>query len=950
MRPAFLTVLSVLAATPVAAQSDREFVRNDVLGAMSWRTLGPTTFGGRIVDIEVDPTNRARVYVAAGSGGLFKTDNAGTTFRPIFDDQAVVSIGDIAIAPSDPNVLYVGTGEANNQRSSYWGDGVYKSTDAGKTWTHVGLRGTDHIGRIVVHPTNPDRVYVAALGALYSPNEERGLYRTVDGGASWQCVQHIDEDTGFVDVIIDPENPDTLLAASYERRRRAWDFDESGPGSGVWRSTDGGNEWTRIEKGLPGGEIGRIGLALCATDPSVVYTIIENRNPRPPKKKDDKKAVDASASKDEAGKKEDGEKAGKGKGKAPQASPGAYEPFDPDYDEYADREEEDEAPGARRKLVGGEVYRSDDGGETWKKQSTKPVAGSPHYYYGQVRVDPNNANRLVTLGVNAWHSNDAGKTWKSDFQSRLHVDCHALWIDPRDSKHSWIGNDGGLAETWDGGKTWRYVNQLPLAQFYEIGVDDRVPYTIYGGTQDNGSWAIPSRSTDSFAVGHDDTIKVGGGDGFYVRVDPENQDIVYSESQFGGLGRMNLVTGARARLKPRAPKGSPKLRFNWNSPLVVSAHSAPTIYFGSQYVHRSRNRGDDWEIISADLTTNDADKLAGDVPHCTITQIAESPHDADTLLVGTDDGNVWMTRTGGKRWIDLTDRFEGVPPRLWVSRVEFSASDSKTAYVSFTGYREDIREPYLFLTTDGGDSFRSISNDLPKAPVNVVREHPRNPNVLFVGHEFGVACSVDGGASWYPLGNGLPTTPVHDLLVHPREDDLVVGTHGRGIFVLDITPLAELDESILAKSFHAFRPRDGFRRGRAYQRVRYPGAAPWRADRVSSAAKFSYYLSEDSDDAVEITVYDAAERELFTSRGESTAGLHTVEWRSASRGGGRRRAANPAAGDYLVVVEHGRAFAEYRFRVLPGPGEILGDPSANDEDEQLDEETEGDEEASDIGY
>ncbi len=924
--------------TTGTAQQDHAFIQDDIIGALEWRSLGPTNFGGRIVDIAVDPARQYTWYVATGSGGLWKTTNNGTTFKSIFDTEAVISIGDIAIAPSDGKVIYVGTGEANNQRSSYWGDGIYKSPDGGKTWKHVGLKGTDHIGRIVVHPTEPNIVYVAALGALYKPNKERGLFRSTDGGATWVCVKYVNEDTGFVDVVIDPENPDNLVAASYERRRRAHDFAEHGAGSAIYRSTNGGDSWKKIRGGLPRGNIGRIGLTIYPEDPSILYTIVENNNPRPSRRtgtvilpgaatasSQDRDAVKPSKAEPKASKPKAGTpKAGTPKAGTPKTgNPKATEAGklaqvdDPDELYPFGEGEEHSAPGdVRRPSIGGEVYKSTDGGKKWKKVNKKPVGGSPHYYYGQIRIDPSDSNRVHVLGMMVSSTSDGGKTWSTRTGRGLHVDNHALWIDPADGKHMLLGNDGGLGITYDRGKAWDYSNDLPIAQFYAIAVDNRVPYTIYGGTQDNGTWGISSRTVTSGVLTEKDAFKIGGGDGFYVQVDPEDPDVIYSESQFGAISRQNLATGQRASIRPRAEKGSPALRFNWMSPILISPHNAKTIYFGSQFLHRSRNRGDKWETISQDLSSNDLSKIAGNVPHCTLTTIAESPLQEGQLWVGTDDGKVWMSRNGGDRWIDLTDRIEGIPKNLWVSRIEASPSDDKTAYVSFTGYREDIRKPYLFITTDAGETFRSITNNLPESPVNVIREHPRNSEVLFVGTESCVQVSIDGGGHWYELGAGLPTNAVHDLLVHPEEMDLIIGTHGRGIYVLDIAMLEELSSKSLRSAIVVAPPRDGMRTSRAYPSIRYRGTAPWQADRVDSNAIFRYVLTQDSDEAVKVEVLDATGKVLLSRKGRTGAGLQEVSWQARSQGRSRGGASPAGAGHYLMRITHGEKVYERSFRVL----------------------------------
>ncbi|MCC6670338.1 MAG: glycosyl hydrolase [Planctomycetes bacterium] len=889
-------VLALAAPYGTAQDQDHDFVVRDVLGRLKWRSLGPANFGGRIVDFAVDERRPSTFYAATGSGGVFKTVNRGTTWTAVFDDQPCQSIGDIALAPSNPDVLYVGTGEANNQRSSYWGNGVYRSPDGGRTWQHLGLAGSEHIGRIAVHPTDPDVVFVAALGALYTPNEDRGLYKSTDGGKTWKRVAHVNRDTGFVDVAIDPKDPKYVYAASYERRRRAHDFDGSGPGSGIWRSEDGGETFRRVQGGLPSGEIGRIGLDLYRGNPEVLYATVENLNPSPtgrPVVTETAEPADATIRREP---REDG--------KEPEEAPQA----------------QDRAPAERRRVVGGEIYRSDDRGKTWKKTNSTPVGGSPGYYYGQIRVDPRNDQRLYVLSVPVHVSEDGGKTFKTDVFRDVHVDHHALWIHPEDSKVMLIGNDGGMAITYDGGRHCDHLNDLPIGQFYTVSVDLREPYWVYGGTQDNGTWAIPSRATAGSGPTRADATKLNGGDGFYVAVCPSEPNIVYSESQFGGLSRLHVDTGTRRAIKPRAATGQPALRFNWMAPFLISPHDPSTVYFASQYLHRSRNRGDAWTAISPDLTTNDPDKLKGNVPHCTITTLAESPRREGLLLAGTDDGRVWLTRNGGGRWVELSDRFAGVPRGLWVSRVECSPHDADTFWVAFTGYREDLRTPYLYQTTDGGESFLNIAHNLPASPINVVRAHPRNKNVLLVGQEHGVQVSWNGGGTWAPLGGGLPAVAVHDLVVHPRERDVVIGTHGRGFYVLAADVLEELDPEVLGRALHVFAPRDGRTGGSAYGKGN-TGHRRWLARNPETSPTFTYFLKESVDDPVQIQVLDASERVVFRQNGPAKAGLQTVTWNPRGAGfggmfgGGRRggQGAAPAAGQYRLRVTHGQTTVEHAF-------------------------------------
>ena len=891
-----------------AQTTDQEHLRSNVLAQMPWQELGPVQSGGRIVDIAVNPQRPQEYWLASASGGVWHTTNGGVSFEPQLQNAYTVSIGDIAVAPSDPRVLYVGAGEANNQRSSFWGDGVYRSDDRGETWKWVGLDGTDHIGRVVVHPDDPDTVYVAALGALYSSNEERGLYKTTDGGDSWQRVLDLGPDVGVVDVVMHPQKPNVLFAASYERRRRAWNFEEGGQGSRIHRSTDAGATWEVLDNGLPDGKLGRIGLDCFLRDGDVLYAAIENLNPRSrPRPRAEGAQPDEPRGPDA------------GKDRRDEEAPSAEVLADPvARQDWLDGPEEAQDPRrrARQRLVGGEVYRSDDGGDSWRKthDDELSVGGSPGYYYGQVRVDPNDADNLWVLSVTVYQSKDGGEKWTPggrrrggrSFGSTLHSDHHALWIDPDDSQHCLLGNDGGVAVSWDQGKSWDHLTHLPILQFYAIGVDQGSPYRVYGGLQDNGTWGFPIHGPTSAGIEPQDAFKVSGGDGFYSVPDPTDPDVVYSESQFGGMLRSNLRTGARKSIKPRARKGEQPLRFNWMTPIVISPHASDTVYAGSQHLHRSRNRGDDWTTISVDLTTNDVDKKKGDVPHCTITTISESPQREGLLWVGTDDGKVWMTKDGGRRWSDLTARFPESVQRLWVSRVEASPHGADTAFVSFTGYREDVRDAYVFRTDDGGETWLSIAHDLPQEPVNVIRQHPRNASVLFVGTEMDVHVSIDDGAHWVPLGYGLPRAAAHDLLIHPQHPHLLVGTHGRGIWGLDAAAFEVLDASSVRASMLALPPSDGVLLRSGYDRG-YFGARRWRVSNPFTTATFRYVLSQDSDEAPKVEVVNGAGDVVFSAEGGKEAGYHEVEW-SGGRGGMRRmsggRARGPQPGQFAVRITH----------------------------------------------
>lgn len=932
-----LPVLALVCSTAAAQTGEHEHAATNVFAQLRWRELGPVQSGGRIVDIAVHPDRPQVFWVAAASGGLWHTDNGGLRFTPQFQDAYSISIGDLAVAPSNGNVLYVGTGEANNQRSSYWGNGVHKSTDGGATWRHVGLDGTEHIGRVVVHPGDPDTVWVAALGALYSANDARGLYKTTDGGVTWRRMHHLGPDVGFVDVALDPRRPDIVYAASYERRRRAWHFTEGGQGSRLWKSTDGGQSWKQLGGGLPEGVLGRIGLDVFAGDGRVLYATIENLNPRVPP------AAEAAANPTDGGV------------RGGDAEPAAELLADPTA--FAEWERkvaaaQDPVRRTRRPVVGGEVWRTDDGGTTWRKTHGDDVeiGGNPGYYYGQVRVDPNDKDTVYVLSVPVHRSTDGGRTWtprrgERGFAETLHVDHHALWIDPRDSRHCLLGNDGGLAVTWDGGQHWDHLTHLPILQYYTVAADLRVPYRIYGGLQDNGTWGFPSHGATSGGLRPTDAFRIDGGDGFHVCIDPSDPDVVYSESQFGGMSRQHLRTGERKSIKPRAQKGEQPLRFNWCTPLLLSPHAPHTVYTGSQYLHRSRDRGDTWATISPDLTSNDADRKKGNVPHCTITTIAESPRREGWLWAGTDDGRVWTSRDAGGRWQDLSDRFPSAVQGLWVSRIEASPHDAATVFVSFTGYREDVRTPFVFRSDDGGERWLPIAHDLPPEPVNVVRQHPRNARVLLVGTEMGAYVSVDDGAHWHRLGSGLPRVAVHDLIVHAREPHVLVGTHGRGIWALDAAALEQLEPEHLTAAFQPLPPSDGVLLRRPFSEGNV-GARTWSAANPFVQATFRYLLGQDTDTKVSIEVLDAAGAVLWRKDGPTAAGYHEVVWQSERQGrgafgggpGGRgagRGNDGPRAGEFVVRITHGERRSSQVFRVhdrRPAGGLLGPWPAAADDD------------------
>ncbi len=771
----FLVVAGIVALASLVAASDlaAQALAPEVLKAFNFRSIGPTRQSGRFVDFAVPPLEPWTIYAATGSGGLWKSVNNGITWESIFDTQPVISIGDIAVAATNPNIVWVGTGEATTSRSTYWGDGVYKSIDAGKTWTNMGLKESHHIGRIVIDPVNPDIVYVAALGHMYTENPERGVFKTIDGGKTWTKALDVkvgDRAIGACDIVMDPKNPKILYAAAYDKVRKPWTFNLAGPGSGIYKTIDAGRTWTKLTGGLPTGMLGRIGIDVYAKNPLIVYANIENGN-----------------------------------------KPGMSD---------ADRLKELQEAKSSSGMIGEEVYRSDDGGKTWKKVSPEKqnIGGGPGYSYMQIRIDPNDANHVYVLTVGVMQTTDGGKTWSQTFQG-FGGDNHGLWIDPVNSKHMILGYDHGMGVTWDGGRSWLHPDNLPLAQLYAIGYDMLVPYNVYGGLQDNGSKRGPSskrgggRGAD---IVFEDWQNVGGGDGMFNVMDTVSNRFLYNESQFGSLQRLDLYTGQSTSIQSR----DPNLRWNWMAPILVSPHNGNVVYHAGNKLLKSTYRGETWAEISPDLTTNDKTKLTvparqggppaggdGNIQYCTITTIDESPIVQDLLYVGTDDGNVWVTKDGGrngeKSWTKLNDKIKG-NPGYWVSRVIASAHQPGTAYVSYTGLRNDDFRPYLYKTTDYGETWTSIVGNLPMKSINVVREDPVNPNLLFVGMDFGLFVTIDGGKTWTEMKGNFPTQPVHDLLIHPREHDLIVGTHGRGFFITNISALEELSDKTLGADFYLF--------------------------------------------------------------------------------------------------------------------------------------------------
>jgi photosystem II stability/assembly factor-like uncharacterized protein len=846
---------------PGAAKESKEKFSAGTFAGLRLRALGPAVTSGRIVDFAVHPRNPSHYYAAAASGGVWKTTNAGTTWTPVFDEQGSYSIGCLALDPKNPHVLWVGTGENNSQRSVGYGDGVYRTDDGGKSWKHLGLKSSEHIARIVIDPRDSNTAYVAAEGPLWGPGGDRGLYKTTDGGKSWNKVLSISDNTGVGDVVMDPRDPDVLLAAAYQRRRHVWTLINGGPESALYRSTDAGKTWNKVKAGLPTTEMGRIGLAWATSNPEVVYAIIESTEKK------------------------------------------------------------------------GGIFRSADRGVTWEKRNDFDQQAQ---YYAHLTVDPKNHDRVYVMNVRIHVSDDGCKTLATLPERYKHVDSHVIWVDPHDNDHYLVGCDGGIYESRDRAANWTFVANLPVTQFYDVACDEAGPfYHVYGGTQDNFTLGGPARTRSMNGIPNADWFVVQGGDGFHCKVDPRDPNIVYGEAQYAGIIRFDRKTGEAVGIQPQPGKGEPPLRWNWDSPLIVSAHVPTRIYFAANKVFRSDDRGDTWKAISPDLTRQlDRDRLAvmGKVwsPDAVaknvstsfygnVTALAESPRQEDLLYAGTDDGMIQVTADGGKTW-RKEDAFAGMPPRTYVSRLLASRHDGNTVYAAFDNHKNADFAPYLLKSADAGKSWTSIAGDLPaNGPVLAIAEDYEVPELLFAGTEFGLYFSRDGGKKWLRLKGGLPTIAVRDLAVQRQMNDLVVGTFGRGIYVLDdysplrqLSPQALEQESVLlaGRTAYLYIPtRQYGLRGKGFQ-----GMGFYTAPNPRYGAAFTYYLkepirsskerrqeeekklagkkeqppypakeklrAEDEEEApaILLTISDSDGTPLRTITGPVTAGIHRVAW------------------------------------------------------------------------
>ncbi|MBA4293477.1 glycosyl hydrolase [bacterium] len=797
---------------PMSVRLDAYRKRERMLGEsifqkIAWRNVGPETQGGRVVDIEASEVGGQRLFVGFATGGLWVTDNLGQSWTSLFDNQSAFGIGDFDVSP-DGQTIWLGSGEANSQRTSYAGTGVFVSRDGGKTWMNAGLHDSHHIGQVVIDPKNPEVVYVAALGPLYSQGGERGLYRTKNGGKSWELILKGDERTGAMDVDLDPRNSNVIYASLWDRDRRAWNFLESGPGSSVQKSVDGGKTWTKLS-GLPNGDgMGRTSLAIAPSRPDTVYAFVDNQSSDPDSGTYDEYQPDGVLTLSRFRRLTD-----EGIKGLDEKVLAAFLRSVILSDDKPDQVAKDVLAGKVDKAAlaelmlkrnanvfeadmnDAEIWRSDDAGKSWRK-ARPDVGNHGGYYWNEIYVHPTNHEEIYTFGVPLLRSRNGGQSWES-IARRNHVDHHALWIDQKNPRFMLNGNDGGIYASFDAGENWNHWNNLSVGQFTTIAVDNKTPYNIIGGLQDNGTMMGPSTYRPGFS--NPELWKaIGGGDGSAIAVDPRNDgDVIYGASQFGAHYVIDMVTNQRRSVRPPDIRGEEPLRFNWISPIQISKHHPDVLYIGSQRLHRSFDMGRKWEALSGDLTKNVPN---GDVPHSTLTTIDESPFRFGQIYVGTDDGNVRFTPDSGLTWNEID-----TPARdRWVTRIVASSHENGRVYCTQNGYRQDEWTPYVWVSEDFGATWKSIAANLPFEPVNTIREDSKNPNILYVGTDMGVYVSLDRGTSWITYGMGVPHTPVHDLVIQEKAEEMVIASHARSVWVVSVKPIRKLTEDIMQADFHVF--------------------------------------------------------------------------------------------------------------------------------------------------
>lgn len=880
----------------LSGNSFSQELSSELLNGIPLRNIGPATMSGRIVDLAVVESDPYTFYAATATGGVWKTTNNGVSFEPVFENENTHSVGAIAVHQNNPNIVWVGTGERANRQSSSWGDGVYKSHDGGETWKHLGLIESHHIGRIVLHPTDTLVAYVAAVGHLWGANEERGLYQTKDGGETWDRLIYVDENTGVTDVAMDPSDPNILYAATYQRRRRPYGFHGGGPGSGLHKSTDGGKTWKELKNGLPEGEYGRIGISIYRSNPEVVFISLEQG-----------------------------------------------------YQYNASTAYNERRAG---------LYRSKDKGENWELMSDwnpRPM------YASQPLVDPSDESRIYMMNQYSY-SSDSGKTFTAPRQS-LHGDDRILWVNPNDSRHVIKGDDGGIGISYDRGIKWLFINNLPVSQYYRVAVDNAIPYNVYGGLQDNGSWVGPSETYRSEGILNEDWKRLGGGDGFLNLVDRNDPDVVYTESQYLGLSRLNMKTGQRQDIRPGDPKGriGPRRNWdawgpgipepelgnamapgNWDGPFFLSHHDENTIYAGTNVLWKSTDNGSTW-ISLGDLTTKvnrrellimgqrpdeNTASLDDGIPYYpTLTAVAEDLHTPGMLYAGTDDGLLQVSWNDGQTWYDVTSNLDGLPKETWINTFEPSSHKAGRAYVAINNYRNDDFNNYIYRTDDYGKTWESIEGDLPADRVaRTLREDPKNPNLLYLGTELGLFISIDGGEHWVELKSNMPTLPFNDLVIHPRDNDLVLGTHGRGVWILDhVNALQELSTEVLKKQAALFSisdaeiinyTRDGAHTGDMY----------YRGENPEFGASIDYYLKDSvASDDISLKIFDSQGNLVDEVTPTRKAGLHRSMWglryQIDQEGSGRSRMRGPYVlpGLYTAKLEVNGEIQEQKFSVSDDP-------------------------------
>ena len=828
--------------------------KSDLLQSYSWRAIGPANMGGRVTDIDGVPGNPSTFYVSGADGGIHKTIDGGVSFQPIFENQRAYSIGALTIAPSDKNILWVGTGEGDPRNSVGYGWGVYKSADGGASWEHLGLKKTERIKRIVVDPTNPDVACVCALGKEWGANPERGVFKTTDGGKTWDKILYIDEDTGCADIAMENENPRIMYAGMWTFRRRPWRFDDGGKNTAIYKTTDGGANWKKIMNGLPETDMARPGIHIAQSDPDIVYLMTEFEG-------------------------------------------------------------------------GGTAFRSEDKGENWIMVNDDPNINFRPFYYSDVRVDPQNPNILFSISGRLSRSKDNGKTWER-IATTVHGDHQALWIDPQNPEYILNGSDGGFQRSFDGGDNWEIINNIELSQFYQIQVDNLKPYNVYGGLQDNGTWVGPSNSLYNAGILKRHWKGLAYGDGYFAEPIPGNEHLVYTNLQGGVPFLVDSRYGNVQTIHPY-PKiiGSAgdaielhKYRFNWDAPIHISPHDPETVYIGGNVIFKSQDRGNSWEVISPDLTTNDKskqrtsggtiyqDNTAAEF-HCTVLYIAESPVQKGVLWAGTDDGNVQLSMDGGKNWTNLKDRIKGLPDFAWVSKIHASEHQAGTAFVTVDQHRMNDFRPYVFMTKNFGKSWEKISSNLPKDDyVKVVRQDPHNPNLLFAGMEHGIYASWNLGKSWEKINIDLPNVSVRDLRIQARDRDLIVGTHGRGAYILDdIRPLEELNMA-QGKSLHVFPVREAVL-WNMFWRIENLGDRTYKAKNPEFGAYINLSINQDTSDPVVVEIKDSKGNIVTTlEHKEAKKGVNRLVWDLGYDG----------AKELKNKIEEGFSYGTLRPKVPPG--------------------------------